>query len=70
MKDGATSSGSPARCIGALDPCFAVFSSSKLAGISGVQIGPGATALTRMPRSSRAADRLRVSATMAPLVAA
>jgi hypothetical protein len=38
-------------------------------GISGVHIGPGATALTRMLRSARALASDRVNATMAPLVA-
>ena len=40
------------------------------AGIRGVQIGPGATAFTRMPRAASACDRERVNATMAPFVAA
>ncbi len=38
--------------------------------MSGVQIGPGATPLTRMPLSTSACDSERVSATIAPLVAA
>jgi len=33
------------------DPCCWTFSPSNVAGISGVQIGPGATALTRIPLS-------------------
>ena len=45
-------------------------SASKEAGISGVQIGPGATALTRMPFSASACDSERVKATIAPLVEA
>jgi hypothetical protein len=45
--------------------------SSKLAGISGVQIGPGATPLTRIFFCFHSAWlRLRVKATIAPLVAA
>ena len=38
-------------------------------GLSGVQIGPGATALTRMPSSTRFCDSERVKAVIAPLVA-
>ena len=68
-KHGATSFGCPARFIGALLPCLAVFSASNEAGIRGVQIGPGATALTRMPFSTSSWDSERVKATMAPLVA-
>ena len=37
--------------------------------MSGVQIGPGATALTRMPFSISASDSERVIETIAPLVA-
>ena len=51
-------------------PNSATSSALKLAGMSGVQIGPGATALTRMLRSFSACDSERVKATMAPLVAA
>jgi hypothetical protein len=51
-------------------PNSATFLASKLAGISGVQIGPGATALTRMPFFASVPERLRVKATMAPLVEA
>ena len=48
-----------------------VFTSSaeKDAGISGVQIGPGATALTRIPCSTSDSARERVNVTIAPLVA-
>ncbi|MNN79793.1 hypothetical protein D3C81_1964670 [compost metagenome] len=45
------------------------FISSKVEGMRGVQIGPGATALTRMPFSINCADRERVKVTMAPFVA-
>ena len=38
-------------------------------GSSGVQIGPGATAFTRMPFSTSICDSERVKATIAPLVA-
>ena len=41
----------------------------KVDGISGVQIGPGATALTLILRSARLVASDRVKATMAPLVA-
>ena len=37
---------------------------------SGVQIGPGATALTRMPRSATSCARPFVNVLIAPLVAA
>jgi hypothetical protein len=37
-------------------------------GMSGVQIGPGATAFTRMPRSTRFSASERVNATIAPFV--
>jgi hypothetical protein len=43
-------------------------SSFMVAGMSGVQTGPGATALTRMPRPTYWFDSPRVKATMAPLV--
>jgi hypothetical protein len=49
-------------------PNWATFSSGMVAGISGVQIGPGTTALTRIPSPISCWDRLRVKATMAPLV--
>jgi hypothetical protein len=39
------------------------------AGFSGVHTGPGATALTRMPRSTRLLASALVKAWMAPLVA-
>ena len=41
-----------------------------VAGISGVQIGPGATLLTRMPRSPSSCARLAAKLAMAALVAA
>src|SRR5829696_2596495 len=66
--DGATSSGCPGRWSGTSAPNDATFSSSNVEGISGVQIGPGATALTRMPFSASPCDSDRVNATMAPLV--
>ena len=37
-------------------------------GLSGVQIGPGATPFTRMPFSIRFFDKERVKAVIAPLV--
>ena len=40
----------------------------RVAGWSGVQIGPGATAFTRMPFSIRFSDSERVKAVIAPLV--
>jgi hypothetical protein len=49
-------------------PNFFTRSESKVDGISGVQIGPGATAFTLMPFSARFAASARVYATIAPLV--
>src|SRR5690606_18825235 len=46
----ASSAGCPARPSGVSEPNFSTFSSPQpVAGMSGVQIGPGATAFTRMP---------------------
>jgi len=50
-------------------PNDATLSAGNVDGISGVQIGPGATALTRIPRSAKAFDKERVNAAMAPFVA-
>ena len=68
-KQGATSLGWPGRFIGVSVPNFATCLASNEAGMSGVQIGPGATAFTRMPRSTSSCDIDRVKARMAPLVA-
>ncbi len=71
MQEGAHASGRPARPIGAEPPRLAVRPSSKLAGISGVRIGPGATAFTRILFAFQSdCDSKRVSATIAPSVAA
>jgi hypothetical protein len=67
-KQGATSSGWPGRPMGTSLPKAATCSAGMVAGISGVQIGPGATALTRIPLPTSCWDRLRVKATIAPLV--
>ena len=58
-----------ARPSGAFSPKCSTSCGSKLAGISGVHTGPGATALTRMPRLINCCDRERVNATIAPFVA-
>ena len=50
-------------------PNFATSSAGLSAGLSGVHTGPGATALTRMPRSSRLLASDLVKAWIAPLVA-
>ncbi len=50
---GATSSGWPGRFSGMSAPKLANFFSSNVDGISGVQIGPGATPFTRIPFSAR-----------------
>jgi len=56
------------RFSGTSEPKDSTLSGGKVEGINGVQIGPGATALTRMPRCAmlRASDR--VNATMAAFV--
>src|SRR3954451_18572421 len=46
------------------------FSVGMVAGMSGVQIGPGATLLTRMPCSPRSCARLAQKLAIAALVAA
>ena len=60
--------GSPARPIGVSEPNSATFFPEKLAGIKGVQMGPGATPFTRMPRCTTWRARERVKATIAPFV--
>ena len=49
---------------------LAAFSAGIVEGMSGVQIGPGATAFTRMPRSASICARAAVKFEIAPLVAA
>src|SRR5207247_6679891 len=49
------------RCIGTCLPKFFTASSGIVEGISGVQIGPGATALTRMPLSAAFARQTAAS---------
>ncbi len=56
--------------MGAFSPNFATFSAGKDAGMSGVQIGPGATPFTRIFRSRSCCESERVNATIAPFVAA
>ena len=51
-------------------PKFFTFSSGKVAGISGVQIGPGATLFTRIPRSPSIPARLAAKFAIAAFVAA
>lgn len=65
-KQVATSLGCPGRPIGLVNS-FCAFS-FMVAGMSGVQIGPGQTALTRMPCEICWLERARVKATMAPFV--
>src|SRR5215212_2730728 len=67
---GASSAGCPARPSGVSSPKLATFSSGIVAGISGVQIGPGATLLTRIPFSPRSCARLAERLAIAALVAA
>jgi hypothetical protein len=47
-------------------PKLSICSGGKEAAISGVQIGPGATALTLIPRSIKLRERDLVKETMAP----
>jgi hypothetical protein len=50
-------------------PNSATFSAGASAGLSGVQTGPGATALTRMPLSTKFCASDFVNAWIAPFVA-
>ena len=67
---GASSFGCPGLCIGTCLPKFFTFSGGIVEGISGVQIGPGATQLTRMPFSASNWAKPPVKFWMAPLVVA
>jgi hypothetical protein len=51
-------------------PNWETFSSEKDWAMSGVHTGPGATQLTRMPRSMSSWAKPLVNATIAPLLAA
>jgi len=66
----ANSAGWPARFIGTCFPKFVTASSGMVEGISGVQIGPGATALTRMPLPASIWASPPVKFWIAPLVVA
>src|SRR5688572_33032208 len=68
-KQVATSAGSPARPSGTSDPNFSTFFPGNVAGISGVQIGAGATAFTRIFRLTKECANDRVKLTIAPFVA-
>ena len=69
-KLGATSLGWPP-AIGVSSPKSFIFSGGEPPnGLSGVQIGPGATPFTLMPSSIRFSESERVKAVMAPLVEA
>src|SRR3954469_14658643 len=67
---GASSAGWPGRPSGVSEPNCSTFSGGMVAGISGVQIGPGATLLTRIPRLPSSWARLAVKFAMAAFVAA
>ena len=67
---GASSTGWPARPAGVSDPNDSTMSSGMVAGISGVQTGPGATSLTRLPLSASFWPNALVNATMPALVVA
>src|SRR5947209_4641459 len=66
---GATSSGCAGRRNAVLLPNSLIFSPGRSAGFSGVHVGPGATAFTRMPRSARFVASAIVKALSAPFVA-
>lgn len=57
------------RPIGTSDPNVATLSAGNVDGMSGVQIGPGAIALTRMFCCASDIESERVNATIAPFVA-
>lgn len=67
-KDGATSKGYPALSIAACIPKVATLSAGNEATCKGVQIGPGATPFTRIPRLMSWTPMLLVKVTRAPLV--
>ena len=62
----ATSEGCPGRPMGLVNSLIA--SSFIVAGMSGVQMGPGATALTRIPLPTNWLLRPRVNEIIAPFV--
>src|SRR5882757_9630679 len=66
----ASSAGCPARLSGTCFPKFLTASSGIVDGIKGVQIGPGATALARMPFSANNCASPAVKFWIAPLVVA
>src|ERR1700712_4532931 len=66
---GASSFGCPGLCIGTCLPKFFTFWGAIVEGISGVQIGPGATQLARMPFSASSCASPPVKFTIAALVA-
>src|SRR5690242_10198530 len=67
---GASSAGCPARPSGTLSPKLFTFSGGIVDGISGVQMGPGATLFTRIPLSPNNCARLAEKFAIAALVAA
>src|SRR5213082_527510 len=66
----ASSAGWPGRFIGTCLPKFATASCGIVAGMSGVQIGPGATAFARIPFSASICARPAVKFWIAPFVVA
>ena len=62
--------GWPGRPMGVSSPNSGIFSGRwPPNGLSGVQIGPGATPFTRIPSPTRFSESERVKAVIAPLVA-
>jgi hypothetical protein len=68
--EGGSELGGQARPSGVPCPNLLTFSAGIVAGMSGVQMGPGATAFTLMPRSATDWDRFFVKFTMAAFVEA
>ena len=67
---GASSAGCAGRPVGFVSPNVETSSAGIVEAISGVHTGPGATALTRMPRSISSFERPFVNVTIAPFVVA
>lgn len=66
----ASSAGWPGRPNGVSLPKASTFPGGMVEGMSGVQIGPGATLFTRMPRSPSSCARPALKLATAPLVVA
>jgi hypothetical protein len=67
-KLGAISSGWPGRPNGTSEPNVSTSFAGNVDGMSGVQIGPGATPFARIPLSASACENERVKDVIAPLI--